>query len=385
MSTASEVLRPVLPATLDEIIATIGREIPAYERPMEGVFGQMVRLGVETALGRFVDDLAGRPPAVDTYVNLGRGEYHAGRSLENLLAAYRIGARVTWRRFVEAGTAGGLEPAELFDIGEAIFVYIDTLSSESAEGYALEARAEVGERRRARWRLVDLLASDAPEAEVAAAAAHARWDLPRELAALAVTAGPDAEDVAERIARDIGPGVVAAERDGLACLFVADPAGPGRRRALEVAVGSMSGVLGPVGPPGGSGHSLRRAVAALRVAPPGLTDASDHLGTLMLRADPGLAADLATNRLAPLDALGSGAAGRLEPTLRAWLDRPGQVQAVAARACSAPADGALPDEAAARALRHRARGPGRALRARPRPAVACGVGCRPSGSDGLLG
>src|ERR687889_405525 len=132
MPAVPDVLRPVLPAVADEVIATIGREIPAYERPMEGLFGQMVRLGVETALRRVVDGPAG--PGGDTYVNLGRAEFHAGRSLENLLAAYRIGARVTWRRFVEAGTAGGLTPEELFDIGEAIFAYIDTLSSESAEG-----------------------------------------------------------------------------------------------------------------------------------------------------------------------------------------------------------------------------------------------------------
>src|SRR4051794_14633414 len=181
MPDVASVLQPVLPAVADEIIATIGREIPAYERPMEGLFGQMVRLGVETALLRFIGGEADTP--TQTYVDLGRGEYHAGRSLENLLAAYRIGARVTWRRFVEAGTAGGLAPEALYDIGEAIFAYIDTLSSESAEGYAHEQRAEAGERRRARWELVQALAEDA---DVAPAAELAGWDIPRQVAALVV-------------------------------------------------------------------------------------------------------------------------------------------------------------------------------------------------------
>ena len=329
MPAAAEVLRPVLPAVADEVIATIGRESPDYERPMEGLFGQMVRLGVETALGRFVDDLAGRPQPEgelrETYVNLGRGEFHAGRSLENLLAAYRIGARVTWRRFVEAGTAGGLSPAELFDVGEAIFAYIDTLSSESAEGYAREQRAEAGERRRARARLFELLAADAPEAEVTAAAAAVGWEVPRELAALALAVDGDAEDGADRLARDIGPGVVAAAREGLACAFVGDPAGPGRRRTLAAAVGDRAGVLGPVVAPAEAGRSLRRAVSAVAATRAGgLSDASGHLGTLLLRSDPELAAELAADRLAPL-----AGAPQLEPTLRAWLDRPGQVQAVA--------------------------------------------------------
>src|SRR5919199_585996 len=88
---AADVLRPALPGLADEIIATIAREVPDYERAMEGLFGQMVRLGVEVALGRFVDDIEGRPrpggPERDTYVNLGRGEFHAGRSLDALLAA----------------------------------------------------------------------------------------------------------------------------------------------------------------------------------------------------------------------------------------------------------------------------------------------------------
>jgi hypothetical protein len=312
MPDTPEALRPVLPEVADEVIATIAREIPAYERPMEGLFGQMVRLGVETALRRFVDGPT--EPGGDTYVNLGRGEYHAGRSLENLLAAYRIGARVTWRRFVEAGTAGGLTPAELYDIGEAIFAYIDTLSSESAEGYALEARAEAGERRRLRWELVDALATGG---EVPTGA---DWDPPRELAALVVDPGEeDAADAADRLARDIGAGVVATARDGLVVAFVGDPAGPGRRALIESAAGDRRAALGPIAEPP---RSLRRALAAL--GPPALVDADAELGRMLLRADPEVAEELAASRLAPL-----AGAERLEPTLRAWLDRPGQIQAVA--------------------------------------------------------
>ena len=133
---AAAVLRPVLPDLADEIIARIAEEVPDYQRAMEGRFGKVVRLGVEVALGRFVDLI--EDPALDagrgreTYVNLGRGELHAGRSLDALLAAYRVGARVAWRRFVDAGMAGGVAPEDLYRVGEAIFEYIDELSSESA-------------------------------------------------------------------------------------------------------------------------------------------------------------------------------------------------------------------------------------------------------------
>ena len=75
-------------------------------------------------------------------------------------------------------------------------------------------------------------------------------------------------------------------------------------------------------------RSCARAWArrAVRVA------ADDHLAELLLHGgDATLATDLATRVLAPLGELRPKAATRLRETLRAWLDHPGQVQAVAER------------------------------------------------------
>src|SRR5947208_11720074 len=89
---AATVLRPVLPGLADETIAAIAAEVPGYARAMEGDFGRVVRQGVEVAYNRFVDLLLGeaadQASARETYVALGRGEYHAGRSLDALLSAY---------------------------------------------------------------------------------------------------------------------------------------------------------------------------------------------------------------------------------------------------------------------------------------------------------
>src|SRR3954452_5699490 len=194
---AAAVLRPVLPGLADEMIRAIAVEVPDYARAMEGEFGRIVRLGVESALGRFVD-LIEDPTGDDgrgraTYVNLGRGEMRAGRSLDALLAAYRLRSPLARPGFVEAGVAGGLDPGAIYALGEAIFAYIDELSAESAEGYAEEQSAAAGERQRLRRRLVRLLAQDvAPSEEtILAAAAAAVWPLPRTVAAL-VTAPQEA-------------------------------------------------------------------------------------------------------------------------------------------------------------------------------------------------
>src|SRR3954447_19072646 len=79
------VLRPVLPGLADETIAAIAREVPDYERAMEGEFGWIVRRGVGLPFNRFFDLLAdpaaAAGEALETYVALGRGEYPSGRSL----------------------------------------------------------------------------------------------------------------------------------------------------------------------------------------------------------------------------------------------------------------------------------------------------------------
>jgi DNA-binding transcriptional ArsR family regulator len=353
---AADALRPELPRLADDIIAAISVEVPDYARPMEGRFGDVTRFGVEVALSRFVDLLVGElhddASTRETYVKLGRGEFRAGRSLDALLAAYRVGARVAWRRFVDAGTRGGLPPQALYDLGEAIFAYIDEISAESVEGFAEAQSAAAGETQRRRRRLLRLLAQDPPaEAEAVRTAAQAAgWPLPRSVAAIVVgeDENEDAVDaVAARLARRLGEGAVGAAVGGLAVVMLPDPAGPGRRRAVETALAGEPAALGPaVGWPDAA-VSLRRAAAAYRLpgrqagaSPAGqsvapsfgesaLVVADDHLPALLLAAEPALASDLARTRLAPLDALAAGPRERLETTLRAWLDRPGQVQAVA--------------------------------------------------------
>jgi hypothetical protein len=375
---AADVLRPVLPGLADEMIRAIAVEVPDYARAMEGDFGRVVRLGVESALGRFVD-LIEDPTGDDgrgraTYVNLGRGEMRAGRSLDALLSAYRLGSRLAWRRFVEAGVAGGLEPDAIYALGEAIFAYIDELSAESAEGYAEEQSASAGERQRLRRRLVRLLAQDPPadEETVLAAAAAAGWPLPRAVAALVTSpvrseeAGPDraavagavavaapgaapsglppatsevaaeADALAARLARRVGEEAIGAGVERLALVLVPDPGAPARPSRLRAAVEGRPAAFGPSVPLARAGVSVRRAIAThalLMAGRLGATDfarAEEHLPALVIAADPILGAELAEQRLAPLAALPDGPRARLTETLRAWLDRPGQVQAVAA-------------------------------------------------------
>src|SRR3954452_15176199 len=232
----AKALRPVLPSLAEEIIEAIGHEVPEYARPLEGDFGRALRVGVELALRRFVKDLVapGATPdrrSRETYVQLGRGEMRAGRSLDALLSAYRLGARIAWERCVEAGQAAGHDPETLYRLASAIFSYIDQISAESVEGYAAEQTAAVAERQRRRRALVRLLArDDAGAEEVRDLAQLAAWPRPASVAALVVR-GEDGDRLAVRL----GGEVIAAADDGVVLAFVPDPDAPGRRAELEAA------------------------------------------------------------------------------------------------------------------------------------------------------
>jgi PucR-like helix-turn-helix protein len=330
-------MRPQLPDLAREIIDAIRVEVPAYARPLEGPFGRGLIAGVEEALRQFVDGIeAGGPmPRARVYVDLGRGEVRAGRSLDVLLAAYRVGARVAWRRFSAGGVAAGLEPQTLYLLAESIFAYIDELSAKSAEGYALEQSAAAGERRAQRQRLARLLLRDPPAdpLDVEEIARAAQWRLPQALAALAF---PEAES--ERIAPRLPADAILDTVGDLVCALVPDPDRPGLHGQLRHAVGPRHvAALGPAVAWGDAALSLARARAVLELSAEGaapdhgMLDAAQHTTALLLRSDRRLVQELARARLAPLTELSSGPRARLTATLAAWLAEQGRLQAVAER------------------------------------------------------
>lgn len=332
------VLRPRLAALTEEIIEAVGT-VPAYSRPLEGRLGEGIRIGVQQALRHFLDEIetgghVGRPAV---YGALGRGEMRAGRSLESLLSAYRIGARVAWRGFAAAGEEAGLEPHTLYQLAESLFAYIDVLSAESAEGHAHEQAAAAGERELRRRRLVRLLlsATEDEPGPVEAAARDAGWELPRALAVLLVPDPALARDVPEMaLSARLPPEALVGSADGVTCVIVPDPDAPGRHAELERAAGSSVAALGPTVPWPRAAYSYRRARAVLALPADGtggLRAARNLAGELILAAEPELAAELAGDRLSPLEGLSAGARQRMLDTLRAWLDEQGRQGAVAAR------------------------------------------------------
>lgn len=342
----ADLIEPELDAITGDILATIARQVPEYARPLEGRFGRGLRTGVGEALRQFValirDPDAGRGPGREVYVELGRGEQRQGRTLDSLQAAYRIGARVAWRRIGAAGRRAGLEAEPLTLLAEAIFAYIDELSADSVEGYA-EAQAEVEDlRRRRRYELARLLLRDPPvdRGDLVAPAGAAGWTVPARLAA----AAGEERDLAP-LARRLPPDALAVAVEGSACLLLPDPDGPGRHEQLERAVGDLRVAVGPAVEPASVAESWSLALALLGAAAAGAVPipgpaaagaprralrVEDHLADLLLFEARPLLARIAVRRLGQFRALSEKQRQRMGETALAHVRHRGNAVAMAA-------------------------------------------------------
>jgi hypothetical protein len=327
-----------------EILESIAHEIPEYARPLEGRFGRGIRRGVEEALAQFValirDPDAGREAGREVYLALGRGEQRAGRTLDSLQAAYRIGARISWRRFADACGRAGVGAEAVARLAEAVFAYIDELAAESVEGFA-QAQAEVEDlRRRRRRELIALLLADPPAdaGDLAAAARAASWEVPTGLAAIACS-----EDALARVTRRLPPEALATVVDGEGCVLLPDPEGPGRSEALGRAAAEGTLALGPTVTPTAAAESWGLALALARAASSGAIAivagkggrpeaplrADDNLASLLLFESRDLAARIAARRLAAFAELTPRARERMRETALAHLRHDGNAVAMA--------------------------------------------------------
>jgi hypothetical protein len=331
-------VRAAVGPLVDAIIEEIRAGNPVYAEVLGGPEGLGIRLGIERAIGAFLEAIErGERPGAETgevWRRLGEAEFQAGRSLESLRAAFRTGTRAAWRGTALLAAGAGLEAEVVIALAEAIFVYSDELAADVVEGYLRVQSDEAGERERRRRRLAALLLDpDRPDPEaVAHAAALARWPLPRTVAVLAL--GTDAPGaIIRRLDLDALLGSDAAG----SYLVLADPDGPGRPAALTRALGDTEAALGPTVELHSAYRSLRWARVALELLACGSLPSErpvrveDHLARVILLGDEELARTLMSARLAALDPLPEAERERLLETLAAWLAHQRHTPGVAAQ------------------------------------------------------
>ena len=339
-------LQELLPAVAAQTVEAIMVEVPSYAGALAGTMGASISSAVELALAGFLKLAAGDAdpgtplgPALEGAYALGRGEARSGRSMDALLAAYRVGARVAWREMsAVAGGSGppGMPATTMAKFAELVFAYIDQLSAASVAGHTDELATTGRVRDRYLERLCSHLLAGADADVLAASAERAGWPAPRTLTAVLVLDGrlrgalTTLPEGTLRPREEL-PGLETVE--DLALLMVPDVGGRDRARLLRSLAGSGA-ILGPTKPWAEVAVSFTRARRAhhlaLARADGSALDTDGHLVELLLGADPAAVDDLRRRALAPLSGVRPSTAARLEETLRSWLLHQGRRDDVAA-------------------------------------------------------
>jgi PucR C-terminal helix-turn-helix domain len=334
---AIDALRPSLGGLIDEIVRAIAEDSAIYDQVLGAPAGLGIRLAIEQSVQGFLhrvehpDAAAGEIFGV--WHRLGEAEFRTGRSLESLQAAWRVGGRAAWRGAARLFEEVGIEPHTLAALAEAIFAYIDELSSQVVDGFASAQSDEVGERERHRQKLARLLVhpEERDPAAIEREARLAHWRMPGGIAALALS-GDGRDAIAAAMGADTLTGV-----DALGpWLLIPDPDGPGRAERLRRASQGTLAALGPSVPPRAGARSLRLARTALRLAQAGalesrgLVSVSENLLAVLLLQDSELAQMFARQRLGKLVDLPPARRQSLLETLSSWLAHQRHVPTIAA-------------------------------------------------------
>ena len=333
-------LRQGLPEVAVQTIAAITMEVPAYAEAFAGVLGNKIERAVQAALGTFLN-LASRTgaetdiplsAALEAAYALGRGEARSGRSLDALLAAYRVGARVAWRELAGISVRAGQPAATIADFAELVFAYIDELSAASVAGHADELAASGRSRLRHLQELAEALVAGEPPHVLQVAAEKAEWAPPQTLTAIMLPerAARWVIDLLDRRTLQLADAVPGLP--GMTVLFIPDPQGISRSLLNRLFTGHRA-TIGPARPWLSAKSSLDRVIRVHRLCRPaadGVLDTEDHLAAVTVTADPGALADLRAWALEPLAGERGAAAAKLVETLRSWLLHQGRREDVAA-------------------------------------------------------
>ncbi|MEU4248021.1 helix-turn-helix domain-containing protein [Amycolatopsis sp. NPDC026612] len=328
--------RPHADPLARRILEEVQRAVPEYAKPLEGEFGKMIVLAIEQAVLSCIDSIEDLASTQDNWAKLfmevGKRVHHDGGSLNSLQAAYRAGGRAAWRYVAELGQAHRFPAAVLCVGAEAIFAYVEEISSYSVEGYTLAQAMATGTLERRRHRLFELLLATPPASPgtLATMAKAAQWAMPEWVTVVALdprTDGhpPSSPQLADDVLLDLeGPDP---------CLLTPNP-----DRDLRGLEGRLPGWRAAVGPrvrPADAATSLLWARRTLDLVRRGLagdrpvTHTADHLATHWLLVDRFLLDELSAKVLAPFAGLTVKQQTRLSETLLSWLEHNGNTPEIA--------------------------------------------------------
>lgn len=313
-----ELLRKEVPSLRDEMIAEIRRVFPGYNQPMDGPYGEALRAGVGQALDSFLDRAADPAASLaerdQVFRWLGTLEAAEGRTVDDLLAASVVGARVAWQRVLTVGARTGTPPEVIGQLADSIFGYIRELAALAGDGHR-QASAQSGETRRQRKELLRMILETPPVSRttIADLADDVGWVIPEQVTAVAVracSAGGGDQSGPSACRQLLYHSDVLGD---LSCrhphLLLPGPLTADLKTMITAAGAEGRAAAGPAVPLESAADSLRWARQALALAESGIiaggpvVPCEQHMTTLLLLSDVALARQITQQQRAVLDFL----------------------------------------------------------------------------------
>ncbi|TSE00482.1 PucR family transcriptional regulator [Skermania sp. ID1734] len=331
-----------MPLILAEVRQHLAIDYPDFAEFLDGDHPE-IRYAATVFIRRLVDiahyGVAAAPESADSdsqaevvLEEIGRRQFQEGRELSELLAAYQVGARAAWHHVSATALELELAPHILASLAEAVFMFVDQFSANTARGYVHEQATASAAREHQREQLAQLLLSDrADDVQIRAAAESAGWRLPKAAAVVIVEVDdPDACRALDLLDMSCLP----IRRPECYGMIVPDAGAPGQRERLRRRLAGVGAVVGNTVPLRLLPASMGLAALAMHLHQRGIIPENpvftgDHLDTIIANRDERLLGLLREQVLAPLEHLTEGARERLIETLAAWLRHMGDRQAIA--------------------------------------------------------
>lgn len=338
-----EALLALLPSLTVDLVDSVTRAVPEYQRLFESSNGEQVRAQIAIAIRTYIRVTLGETvrdealeqrlaPALDAAGALGRAEAQSGRGTEALLNAFRISSRSLWSGISEQTTRLGLPGHEVAALAGSLFDFVDRISAATVTDHHRElSRLQHGR---------DVARDAAARALITrgrvtgAQSIAAAWTTPPRTTLVLV-----ATTAVQRVVPLMPPLTITAvdalphpdAAEGVSVLVVPHEH-PRDRRAVLRALTDVACVIAPDTP---TSETPRAFEWAMHLWPPHPgarrpVNVLEQLPRVLLDVDPHLVALMRANALQPLDGVSPQTRAALEATLASWIRNRGRQDRVAA-------------------------------------------------------
>lgn len=329
------------------VVDRIRAEVPAYAGPVGGRRHQLLSSATDAAIHALLEGPATRESArrkVDElFHRMGWGEAQDGNPPDHLHHALTVATRAAWDHLADHAVTTNCTTRALRDVTNEVIGYVDHLRAQLLAGHGLSVAHPRMDEQRARLTLLRFLRTTtagrvSPLAplgvdlvQLSELAEQARWPVPDQVVALAVSFYGDCPPVPQR------PDLLWTQEGNRLQVLCAASAAEELAGRFERSGSDRRVVISWPVAPVEAGTALLWTIRALDlvqagvIAPASVVRCEEHVTQLWLHSEPSMRKRLCQDLLQPLLAEAPNSREILSETLLVWLETRDSAPAIAAR------------------------------------------------------